>query len=163
LLIGVLFVADGDGPCDSEIANLDSAKFVDEYISWLNISVDQICTVDEFQTQQQIVDQYDSLFIRQLALIALQQVVQAEFYLVEDKEQLVQSAAVFDGFIRDEGVEQLNREYIVFNGCELYEDTELSFNARQMFDAFPVQQNVFNCHISIAKLMDSFVDQAIGP
>ena len=150
LLLHLLWQGSGK----TEIANLDTALVSEEHIARLEVSVKDICGVEEVNCTEQVVqNDFGMLHVKRNVLIFIENLGQVLIDMAHHQENAFWvGLRVLVGLSRNDDVNKLDSEDIVFHLGEPAENSNFSVDSLDAVDRVEGIRNVFYRHGLLGRL-----------
>lgn len=142
------------GSGKTEIANLDTALVSEEHIARLEVSVKDICGVEEVNCTEQVVqNDFGMLHVKRNVLIFIENLGQVLIDMAHHQENAFWvGLRVLVGLSRNDDVNKLDSEDIVFHLGEPAENSNFSVDSLDAVDRVEGIRNVFYRHGLLGRL-----------
>lgn len=142
-------------PGKAEIADLDTALVSEQHIAWLEVSVDDICGVQEVNSTEQVVkNDFCVLHVERNVLIFIENLGQVLIDVAHDQENAFWvGLRVLVGFPRNDNVNELDSEDVVFHLGEAAENSNLSIYSLDAVDGVEGVGDVFDGDSLLGRLV----------
>ena len=139
----------------AEIADLDTALVSEQHIAWLEVSVDDICGVQEVNSTEQVVkNDFCVLHVERNVLIFIENLGQVLIDVAHDQENAFWvGLRVLVGFPRNDNVNELDSEDVVFHLGEAAENSNLSIYSLDAVDGVEGIGDVFDVNSLLGRLV----------